>query len=395
MSADGGQNAPLETRAPAAPPAAPPPPPARRSYSRYLLMASVPVVLAAVGGYWYLTGGRYISTDDAYVQQDRVTITPQVSGRIVTAMHRENDPVAAGDVLFVIDPEPYKIALAAADSALASARLQVEQLRSAYQQSQSSVQAASDDLDFKQKALDRQQGLLGKGVTTQAAYDQAQNDVHAAQQTVIKAKESVASALAALGGNPSINTDDHPAVRAAMAKRDQAALDLKNTTVIAPAPGVIAQADRLVVGQQVSPAIAVLSLVETGGSWVEANFKETDVGKMVPGEPATVTIDAYPGKTFTGVVASIGAGTGAEFALLPAQNATGNWVKVVQRVPVNVRITQELGGVALRTGLSASVSVDTKPETGVPTGGPPVAAPAAPIAPAAGSTSGTPVAAVH
>ena len=368
MSADGGKNAPIETRGPAVTPPAPPTPPApaRRSYRRYVLMASVPIVLAAIGGYWYLTGGRYVSTDDAYVQQDRVTITPQVSGRIVTAMHRENDAVAAGDVLFVIDPQPYRIALDAAESALASARLSVEQLRSSYQQAMASEQAASDDVGYKQKAVDRQQGLLAKGVATQAAFDQADNDLHAAQQNLAKAQESAASALAGLGGDPSIKTDDHPMVRAAMAKRDQAALDLKNTVVTAPGAGVIAQADRLLVGQQVGPAVAVLSLVETDGSWVEANFKETDLGKMAPGEPATVTIDAYPGRTFSGVVASIGAGTGSEFSLLPAQNATGNWVKVVQRVPVNVRITSPVDGLAMRTGLSASVSVDTKPETAVP-----------------------------
>jgi membrane fusion protein (multidrug efflux system) len=366
MSADGGKTAPIETRGPAAPIPAPPQPPARRSYRRYLLMATVPVVLAVIGGYWWLTGGRYVSTDNAYVQQDRVTITPQVSGRIIVAMHRENDAVAAGDALFVIDPEPYKIALASADSALASARLAVEQLRSAYQQATVAEQSAADDVAFQQKALDRQQGLLSKGVATQAAYDQADNSVHTAQQTLVQAKQKAASALSALGGNATIAADDHPMVRAALAKRDQAALDLKNTTVIAPGAGVIAQADRLLVGQQVGPGVAVLSLVETGASWVEANFKETDVGRMMPGEAATVTIDAYPGRTFSGVVASIGAGTGAEFSLLPAQNATGNWVKVVQRVPVNVRITGPFDGVALRTGLSASVSVDVKPETTTP-----------------------------
>jgi membrane fusion protein (multidrug efflux system) len=367
MSADGGKTATIEgrapapeTRVPAAPPAPPVAPAPARNYRRYVLMASVPVVLAAIGGYWYLTGGRYVSTDDAYVQQDRVTIAPQVSGRIVTTMHRENDKVLAGDVLFVIDPEPYRIALAAADSGLATARLAVEQLRSSYQQAIASEQAATDEVAFQQKAFDRQQGLLGKGVATQAAYDTAENAVHNAQQALVQTRQKTASALAALGGNAAIATDDHPTVRAAMAKRDQAALDLKNTTVLSPSAGVVAQADRLLVGQQVGPGLAVLSLVETDESWVEANFKETDVGRMVTGEPVTVTLDAYPGHTLTGVVASIGAGTGSEFSLLPAQNATGNWVKVVQRVPVNVRITSPLDGLALRTGLSASVSVDTQ-----------------------------------
>ena len=149
-------------------------------------------------------------------------------------------------------------------------------------------------------------------------------------------------------------------VLAAQAKRDQAALDLANTVVTAPAAGVIAQADRLLVGQQITPSTAVMSLVETGSSWVEANFKETDLTKMLPGQKATITVDAYPGHTFEAEVASIGAGTGSEFALLPAQNATGNWVKVTQRVPVRIRFMETVDNVSMRTGLSASVSVDTQ-----------------------------------
>ena len=153
-------------------------------------------------------------------------------------------------------------------------------------------------------------------------------------------------------------------VLAAQARRDQAALDLANTTVTAPAAGVVAQADRLLVGQQITPAIAVMSLVESGSSWVEANFKETDLARMVAGQKATISVDAYPGHEFQAEVASIGAGTGSEFSLLPAQNATGNWVKIVQRVPVRIRFSEALDGVPMRTGLSASVSVDLQSGAG-------------------------------
>lgn len=332
----------------------------RRSRRRFVVMAIVPALLLAGGGYFWLTGGRYASTDNAYVQQDRVTITADVSGRIVEVDARENDPVAAGAVLFRIDPEPYRIALAGAEAALASARLQVDQLRAAYEQAIAEETAARDDVAFTQKSFDRQQGLLDKGVASQANFDTAENDLHAAQQALSQATQRREAALAALGGDATIATDEHPMVLAALAQRDQARLELANTDVRAPSGGVVAQSDRLQVGQYVTAATPVLALVATGHSWVEANFKETDLTHMRTGEPATITIDAYPGRTLTGTVESIGAGTGAEFSLLPPQNATGNWVKVVQRVPVRIGFAEPVGDLPLRSGLSASVSVDLK-----------------------------------
>ena len=367
MSADGGNpNAPHQTAAPSSiTPEAPPAKPRKRAgIRRYLIMAAVPIVLILVGGYFWLSGGRYVSTDNAYVQQDRVTVTAQVSGIISEVDVSTNQAVKKGQVLFRIDPAPYKIALDQADAALASARLQVGQLRATYQQALAALKAAQDNYDFQTKNLQRQQELLGKGVSTQANFDSSQNDARAAEQALLQAKQNVAAALSALGGNPDIATDKHPLVLAALAHREQAALDLKNTTVVAPADGVVAQADRLQVGQYVTnPAgnpTALLSLVETDSTWIDANFKETELADMHPGEKATVSIDAYPGRTFEATVASIGAGTGSEFSLLPAQNATGNWVKVVQRVPVRIRLVNPDPGVPMRIGLSAYVTVDTK-----------------------------------
>ena len=368
MSADGGDKRPGEPAIPVKtggrpPEAASPPPAPARSNRRFYLMAAVPVLLVLVGGYFWLTGGRAASTDNSYVQQDKVTITADVPGRIVKVAVGANQHVAAGDLLMQIDPEPYRIALAQADAAVATARLSVEQLRSAYQQALVEQKTSTDDLAFKQKTFDRQRDLLTKGVASQATYEQSENDLHTAQETLAKANEGVLAAQAGLGGDPSIKTDDHPTVLAALARRDQAALDLKNTSVIAPVAGVVAQSGNLQVGGYVaSPAAnptALLAIVETDDTWVEANFKETDLTKMVPGQKAEVWIDAYPSHKFAGVVESIGAGTGAEFSLLPAQNATGNWVKVVQRVPVRIKITDKLpDGIVLRTGLSASVTVD-------------------------------------
>ena len=204
---------------------------------------------------------------------------------------------------------------------------------------------------------------LASGFDWQTLVSELAN-VERAPEQLLQAQQNVAAALSALGGNPDIETDKHPLVLAALAKRDQADLDLKNTTVVAPADGIVAQADRLQVGQYVTNPTgnptALLSLVKTGSTWVDANFKETELTNMHPGETATVSIDAYPGHTFKAVVASVGAGTGSQFSLLPAQNATGNWVKVVQRVPVRIRFDDPKIDVPLRTGLSAYVSVDTQ-----------------------------------
>ena len=371
MSADGGKSKVVEMKAPdGAAPAAPgavadtrrvaAPRSGRR---RYVVMAAVPVILLAVGGYFWLAGGRYASTDNAYVRQDKVTVTADVSGRIVEVAVGENQRVKKGDLLFRIDPVPYKIALAQADAALATARLSVDELRSSYQQALVQETSATQDVDFNQRAFDRQQDLLKKGFASEATFDQAENALHAAEQTLAQAKEKAQSALAALGGDAAIKTDDHPTVLAALAKREQTALDLSNTDGRAPSDGVVAQSGKLQIGGYVtSPAMMptpLLALVETGNSWVEANFKETDLTKMQVGQKASVTIDAFPRRAYAAVVASIGAGTGSEFAVLPAQNASGNWVKVVQRLPVRIRFTEPVD-IEPRAGLSATVSVDTK-----------------------------------
>jgi membrane fusion protein (multidrug efflux system) len=233
-------------------------------------------------------------------------------------------------------------------------------MRTTYRQAVATLNEAEDDLGYKQTVFDRYAKLVQSGTSSRAQYDQAQNDLRAAKQTLAQDEQAVAGAKAALTGNPDIATDDHPLVRQAIAARDKAQLDLKHAEVRAPADGIVSQTDKLQEGQYVGVGSAVIALVETGHSWIEANFKETDLTHMEQGDTVSISIDAYPDLKLSGKVASIGAGTGSEFSLLPAQNATGNWVKVVQRVPVRIEFDQKTADMPLRTGLSASVSVDTK-----------------------------------
>lgn len=330
-----------------------------RRWPHYLLMLVVPVVLAVGGGYGWHVMGLTVSTDNAYVQQDRVTLSPDVAGRIVEVLVHENQRVAAGDLLFRLDPTPFLIARAQAEAAIASARLKMAQLRAGYQESLAQLSSANEDLAFRGREYQRQASLARSGAATQSKLDTVRNDMMVAQQRVSALRQTADSARAALGGDPDIATDDHPMVREALARRDQAQFDLTHSSVTAPADGVASQTERLLVGQYVQVGTPVLSLVETGHSWIEANFKETELTEMRVGQGASVTLDAYPDSVLRARVDSIGAGTGSEFSLLPAQNATGNWVKVVQRVPVRLVLIDVPSDLPLRAGLSVSVVVKT------------------------------------
>ena len=331
----------------------------KRRPGRFVLMLAVPLILAAGGTYVWVTGGRYQETENANLKQARVTISSEISGRVVKANVAENQHVRAGDILFAVDPELYRIALAQAEADLATARLKVEQLRSTYSQAMSKQKVMASDSEYYKAELDRQQTLTQKGVGTQSALDSARRDLVNAQDELAAASEAVTGALAGLGGDPSIPTDSHPLVLAALAARDKAAFDLTQTTVTAPADGVISQAESFKTGEFVNAGTPVFSLVETGDTWVEANFKETQLTHMKRGQKAEITLDTFPDRPLIATVDTIGAGTGAEFSLLPAQNATGNWVKVTQRVPVRLKLDSDHAGLLMRTGLSATVTVDT------------------------------------
>jgi membrane fusion protein (multidrug efflux system) len=332
----------------------------RRRWLKPLLMFGVPLLIAAVVGYIWLTSGRYVSTDNAYVQQDMVSVSPDVSGRIVEVRVRENQAVKAGDVLFVIDPEPYRIALAQADAALAAARVQVNTLATDSGGAAADIQSANADIELAQATYDRQAALMQRGFTTRAALDSARHEVSAGRARLMNAQADAARARQQLGSGTG-SSGAPAAIQAAMAQREKAALDLARTTVRAPADGIISQTGRLQVGGITPSGVPALSLVKSGGVWIEANYKETDLDHMTVGQPVKIELDAYPDMEVRGRVASIGAGTGSEFSVLPAQNANGNWVKVTQRVPVRIAIDGKTAR-PLIAGLSADVTVDTQPE---------------------------------
>lgn len=341
------------------------PAPRRGGLRRTALMLSVPLLLAIAAGGWWLTGGGQETTENANLHQARVNIAPTVAGRVVKVNVAELQPVKAGDVLFQVDPEPYRLAEAQAEAAVAAARLQVAQLKAAYQQAVGSATLAEDEAAFQNSELDRQIALSGKGVASSSAVDDARHAARQAAERAQVASLSVAAAQAALGGDPEAAIDDHPAVRAALAELDRARYNLSVTSVTAPADGVIYQAASFREGAMLAAGQSVFSLVETGEVWVDANFKETQLSDIAPGQTAEIRFDAVPGQTFHGRVEAIGAGTGAEFSLLPAQNATGNWVKVTQRVPVRIRLDDPAAAARLSSGLSAEVTVTTA-EVGQP-----------------------------
>ncbi|MBZ9679839.1 MULTISPECIES: HlyD family secretion protein [unclassified Mesorhizobium] len=358
---------PASTPVAVAPPVQPAPAPKKkRRIGRFFLMFALPAALIIGGGYVWVTGGRYQETENANLQQAKVSIASDTAGRIVQVAISDNQTVKQGDLLFAIDPEPYRIALAQADAAVATARLNVEQLRAAYSQAQSQQKSAASEVDYAQSQFDRAADLAQKGINAKSSLDQAKNDLDKARQQLAVAEQGIISAKAALGGNPDIETDKHPTVMSALAARDKAAYDLEQTTVKAPADGVVYQAASFKVGQYVGSGTPLFALVETGDTWVDANFKETQLTNMKPGQKAEIVVDTYPGRTFEATVRAIGAGTGADFSLLPAQNATGNWVKVTQRIPVRLELADPDAKMALRTGMSASVTVDTGVARGWP-----------------------------
>ncbi|MEZ5852883.1 MAG: HlyD family secretion protein [Hyphomicrobiaceae bacterium] len=323
-----------------------------------LIALAGPLAAATLGAYIYLAGGRYVSTDNAYVKADKIAISPEISGRVARVGVVMDQKVEKGALLFEIDAAPYRIALDKAEAQLASATRNVEALRALYKQKTARLKLAEGDEAFNLQMHDRQQQLSSKGVVSQSGMDTAEKNLRNARDQIGIIKQEIAEALAKLGGAPDAATPDHPAVREAKALRDQAALDLERTRIRAPASGVVTNFE-LQPGEHVTAGKVVFSLVSDEQVWIQANFKETDLTNVKVGQGATVHVDTYPDHDLDAKVASISFATGAEFAVLPPQNATGNWVKVVQRLPVRLRLARSESKPSLRAGMSVVVSIDT------------------------------------
>jgi membrane fusion protein, multidrug efflux system len=329
-----------------------------RERLRLPLMIGGPLLVAAAALYVYLTGGRYQSTDDAYVRAAQVSISANVSGRVSEVDVHDNERVLRGQTLFRIDERPFRIAVEEAQARLASTRLSIESLKATYRQRLADLRAAQSALEYQQRESERQTRLLRSGIASQAQVERAQLARNQAQQNVAAVEQQIGSTLASLGGVPDLPVDRHPNVQQAQAELDRARLNLSYTLIAAPIDGTVTRVEQLQVGDYINAANPAFALVSTHDLWIEANFKEDQLTHMRPGESSEVRIDAYPDRTFTARIASVSPGTGSEFSLLPPENATGNWVKVVQRLPVRLELEGTLP--PLRSGLSAWVRVDTE-----------------------------------
>jgi len=330
-----------------------------RTLKRSVFLFVIPLLAVCVGLYLYAAGGRYVSTDNAYVKANVIIISPEVSGRVTSVLVSDNQPVEANDVLLQLDSSPLEITLNHARAQMAVIRTELESLRADYGETVVQAQQAEDKVRYLDKRYKRQRKLLKQGLSSEEKHDEAKHDLEAARREVQIIQQRVQRVLAQLAGNENLPVEQHPRYLTAQTTYDQAVVDLKATTIRAPASGIVSNM-KLQVGEYTQAGKPIFSLIENQPIWVEANLKETQLTHILPGQQATIVADAYPNKTWESVVSSIAPATGAEFSILPPQNASGNWVKVVQRIPINLVITDQTNGPQLRAGMTVSVRIDTR-----------------------------------
>jgi len=326
---------------------------------RPVLLALGPVVAVAAAVGLYLTGGRFVSIDNAYVQVDKVAVATDVSGLVASVDVAEHQTVTAGQVLFRLDETPFQIAVDRAAAGLAGARNELESLKAGYQQKQDEIQLLQADQTFFDHEFKRQSDLAAHGAATAQQLDLSQHQADTARRKLAVAQHELAGLAAELSGRPDLPVEQQPRYLAAKAMLDKVQYDLGRTVIRAPDNGVVANVSTLRPGQYLAAGTPGFSLVETDRIWVTANPKETELTYVRRDEPVDVTVDTYPGVTWHGTVESVSPASAAEFSMLPAQNSSGNWVKVVQRIPMRIRIERKDGQPTLRAGMSVVADIDT------------------------------------
>lgn len=324
---------------------------------RSLLFVLGLLVAGGAGAYFYLVGGRFVSTDNAYLKFDKVTISSEVSGTITGVPVAENQRVKRGDVLVTVDAATYEAALGKARAGLLKAQSHIRAQLATYQTKQAELTLAERNLDFANREYHRELNLSDRKLTSEALMDQRKHDLDIARESRFIIERELAQLLASLEGRVEGPLDEYAEVKAAQADLDLALIHLQHTKILAPFDGFVSHLPKL--GQHIDPGSPVLSLVSDSNVWIEANFKETDLVDVRVDQPVDITIDTYPDIHWRGTVESLGAATGAEYAVLPPQNASGNWIKVVQRVPIRIRLQSTDRDPVLRAGMSASVEIDT------------------------------------
>jgi membrane fusion protein (multidrug efflux system) len=338
----------------------------RRLPVRWALFALLPLALIA-GGYWYVTGGQVMSTDDAYVEADTVGVSTDVSGIVKEIDVSENQHVGAGQVLYRLDPRQFQIALDNAKANLAQTALTIDAMKVDYARMQSDVAAQQAQVGLDQVTFDRDAVLARSDVVSKANYDQARFTLQADQSKLDSLRQQAAVQLARLAGNPSIAVAQHPQYLQAKAQVDEAQRQLDDSVVKAPFSGIVTNVPSIAPGKYLAASTTAFYLVDTDHLWIDATPKETELTYVRPGQPVTVTVDTYPNADWHGVVESISPAAAQQFSLLPAQNTSGNWVKVVQRITMRVRIdTKDKSLPPLRAGMSVEASVDTGHTRGLP-----------------------------
>jgi membrane fusion protein (multidrug efflux system) len=334
----------------------------RRRLLRFFLLVVVPFAVVAAGVQYYLANSRYVTTENAYVKATQIAVSAEVSGRAVEIPVDTNQRVRAGDVLFRIDPAPFELDLAKAEAEIGRVRNDIEVMRSSYREVSMALAEAEQNLQYNQRAFDRQRTLEGAGVASRAKFDEAQNALAMNRERVRALRQKMNGIQASLGGRVDLPTAEHPMFLEAVAKRDRAALDLVHAVVRAPVDGIAGKVN-VELGEFVNRGQMAIALVQSQEPYIEANVKETRLTHVRVGQRATVVIDTYPDFAIRARVKSISPSTGAEFAILPPQNATGNWVKIVQWVPIRLELEGLDERLPLRAGMTATVRIDTERET--------------------------------